>query len=59
VTEVFFHPATGRWDEISSDLQSYRLEDELAALVSPEVARALHQPGVQTIAFSDLAAARA
>ncbi len=59
VTEVFFHPATRRWDEISSDLQSYRLEDELAALVSPDVARALHKPGVQTIAFSDLAAARA
>jgi hypothetical protein len=59
VTEIFFHAATRRWPEIAPDLAAYRLEDELAALLSPEVTRALHAPGVETIAFGDLAAVRA
>jgi hopanoid biosynthesis associated protein HpnK len=58
VTEIFFHAATRRWPEIAPDLAGYRLEDELAALISPDVARALHAPGVETIAFRDLVSAR-
>lgn len=57
VTEVFFHAATGRWPGIAPALRDYRLEDELAALVDPGVARLLRAPGVETIAFGDLAAA--
>ncbi len=40
VTEVFFHAATRRWPGIAPDLAEYRLEDELAALTSPAIARA-------------------
>lgn len=54
VTEIFFHAATRRWDGITPELQTYALEEELAALTSPEIARALHQPGTTTIAFADL-----
>jgi hopanoid biosynthesis associated protein HpnK len=54
VTEIFFHAATRRWDGISPDLRNYALEDEFAALTSPEIARALREPGTTTIAFADL-----
>ncbi|MEA2666774.1 MAG: hypothetical protein QOI11_3718 [Candidatus Eremiobacteraeota bacterium] len=54
VTEIFFHAATRRWDGISPDLRNYALEQEFAALTSPEVARALRKPGTTTIAFADL-----
>ncbi len=58
VTEIFFHPATGPWPAIASGLHAYRHADELAALLDGDVARALHAPGVETIAFSDLVPAR-
>jgi hopanoid biosynthesis associated protein HpnK len=58
VTEIFFHAATGRWDGIDDALRSYELENELAALTDPEVARALDAPDVERIAFADLARAR-
>jgi hopanoid biosynthesis associated protein HpnK len=58
VTEIFFHAATRRWDGIDEALREYQLEDELAALTSPQVARALHERGAETVAFSDLARAR-
>ncbi|BDE07234.1 hypothetical protein WPS_25100 [Vulcanimicrobium alpinum] len=59
VTEVFFHPATSHWDGMTDALSRYRLEDEFDALLDPGVARALGEPGVERIAFSDLTAARA
>jgi len=58
VTEIFFHPATGHWPGIAPGLEAYRHADELAALTSDDVARALHAPGVETISFGDLVAAR-
>jgi hypothetical protein len=54
VTEIFFHAATRRWDGIAPALAEYRLEDELAALVDPEVARVLRAPGTATIPFGGL-----
>jgi len=59
VTEIFFHAATRRWDGIAPALAAYHLEDELAALVDPDVARALRMPGTATIAFGGLNAADA
>jgi hopanoid biosynthesis associated protein HpnK len=59
VTEIFFHAATGRWAGMSEALTTYQLEDELAALTDPEVARVLHDTGTATIAFGDLTSARA
>lgn len=54
VTEIFFHPATARWDGIAAELSSYALEEELAALTSAQVAQALRAPGVERIGFADL-----
>lgn len=58
VTEIFFHVATRRWDGIDPALRAYELEGELAALTDADVARALRAPGIETIAFADLAGAR-
>ncbi len=57
-TEMYFHAATGRWPGIARDLESYRLEDEFAALTSPRVADAVRASGARTIAFRDVADAR-
>jgi len=57
-TEMYFHAATRRWPGIARDLAAYRLEDELAALVSPRVAAAVRASGARPIAFRDLADAR-
>ncbi len=56
-TELYFHAATGRWPGIADDLASYRLEDEFAALVSPHVAEAVREHGLERIAFRDIARA--
>ena len=58
VTEIFFHAATRRWDDIAPGLRDYALEAELDALVSPELARALRAQDAQRIAFADLATSR-
>jgi hopanoid biosynthesis associated protein HpnK len=56
-TEMYFHAATRRWPEIAPDLESYRLEDELAALLSPSVAGAVRASGAERIAYRDLSRA--
>jgi hopanoid biosynthesis associated protein HpnK len=57
-TEMYFHAATRRWPGIARDLESYQLEDEFAALVSPRVAEAVRTHAIERIAFRDLADAR-
>jgi hopanoid biosynthesis associated protein HpnK len=57
-TEMYFHAATRRWPGIAHDLESYRLEDELAALVSPRVADAVRANGIERVTFRDIARAR-
>jgi hopanoid biosynthesis associated protein HpnK len=54
VTEIYFHPATGRSPELDREMPAYRHEAELAALTSQRVATALRAAGVRRIAFSDL-----
>jgi hopanoid biosynthesis associated protein HpnK len=54
VTELYFHPATGRCPEIERQMPGYRHEAELAALTSPGVGAALRAAGIRPIAFSDL-----
>jgi hopanoid biosynthesis associated protein HpnK len=54
VTEIYFHPASGRSPEIDRQMPAYQHEAELAALVSPRIAEALGRSGIQRIAFSDL-----
>ncbi len=57
-TEMYFHAATERWPGIAADLTSYRLEEELAALLSPLVGAAARANGIERITFRDLADAR-
>ena len=41
LSEIYFHPATRRDDTVASLMPDYRHEDELAALLDPDVAAAL------------------
>ncbi|HWT05682.1 MAG TPA: hopanoid biosynthesis-associated protein HpnK [Xanthomonadales bacterium] len=56
-SELYFHAATGRWPGMARELQSYRLEDEFSALMSPHVAEAVRANGIERIAFRDIARA--
>jgi hopanoid biosynthesis associated protein HpnK len=57
-TELYFHAATRRWPGMARDLQAYRLEDELAALLSPRVAAAVRASGAEPAGFRALTDAR-
>jgi hopanoid biosynthesis associated protein HpnK len=54
VTELCFHPATRRCNEIDCTMPYYRHEDEFRALTSETLRAALQTTGVQTIAFCNL-----
>jgi chitin disaccharide deacetylase len=54
VTELCFHPATRRCEEIDVTMPRYRHEDELLALTSKTLVQTLQNEGLKTIAFSDL-----
>jgi hopanoid biosynthesis associated protein HpnK len=53
-TELCFHPATRRCEEIDRAMPTYRHEDEFLALTSPSLLRAAQAAGIQRIAFSNL-----
>ena len=51
LTEIYLHPATrGGFDGAAP---GYRYEEELAALIAPEVVRAAHRPNLQRGGFMD------
>jgi chitin disaccharide deacetylase len=54
ITELHFHPATGRSREIDRTMPSYCHEDEFRALTSEQLLRALENTGIVRLAFSDL-----
>jgi chitin disaccharide deacetylase len=54
VTELGFHPATRRSEEIDRTMANYRHEDEYRALTGEPLRRAVEAAGIQRIAFSDL-----
>lgn len=54
VTEIYFHPATGRSPELDRRLPGYHPEAELAALTSPAIGDTLRAAGIRRIAFCDL-----
>jgi chitin disaccharide deacetylase len=54
VTEIYFHPATGRCPELDRQMPGYHPEAELAALTSPGIGDALRAAGIRRIAFCDL-----
>lgn len=56
VTEIYCHPATRRCQEIDETMADYEHEEELKALISPDIKAALASRGVQRLAFSELPA---
>jgi hopanoid biosynthesis associated protein HpnK len=54
VTEMYFHPATGRSPQTDRFMADYRQEAEFEALTSPSVRQALQAAGAQSIAFADI-----
>jgi hopanoid biosynthesis associated protein HpnK len=54
VTELYFHPATGLTPGLARTMPTYRHADELAALLSPAVRRAIERLGVPVTSFSAL-----
>ena len=58
ISEIYCHPATRRSPRLAAAMPSYRHGDELAALVSPEVARRIAEFGIGLIAYRDIASAR-
>jgi hopanoid biosynthesis associated protein HpnK len=55
VGEFYLHPALQSGSRISASMQGYRHEDELAALLSPRVRRAIDELQLVPGGFSDLA----
>ncbi|HTU71385.1 MAG TPA: hopanoid biosynthesis-associated protein HpnK [Candidatus Baltobacteraceae bacterium] len=56
VSEMYFHPATGPWSGIDSQIAGYDFAGELDALTSPEVRTKIVAAGIETLAYSDLTA---
>jgi hypothetical protein len=54
VTELYFHPATRRCAELDRTMPDYRHEQELQALTSGSLLRAVQSAGIRRIAFSDI-----
>ena len=53
-SEMYFHPATGRWDGMDQAAAAFRFEDEYRALIDPAVREAVTGSGARLIAFRDL-----
>lgn len=54
VTEIYCHPATRRCPEIDETMADYEHEEELKALINPDIRAALMQRNVQRLTFSQL-----
>lgn len=54
VSEMFFHPATGRWDGLDPVASGFRFEDEYRALLDKDVCHAIDESGIELIAFRDI-----
>ena len=51
VSEVYFHPATRRWQGQEPAVVGYQYEQKLAALTTTAVAAALRQSGIESVNF--------
>ena len=54
VTEIYFHPATSRCQEVIRMMPTYHHQSEFETLTHPQVREALQATGAEAIAFSDL-----
>jgi hopanoid biosynthesis associated protein HpnK len=57
LSEIYFHPATGRDPTLDTLMPSYEHTAELAALLSPALRCAIEEAGVMRTSFSDIARA--
>lgn len=55
VSEIYFHPAAERSAALVAAMPGYRHDEELAALLSPQVARRIAELGLKPIGYRDLA----
>ncbi len=54
LSEIYFHPATRRDEQLIALMPGYRHEEELAALLDPRIRTTLQQNGVRLLAgFGD------
>jgi hopanoid biosynthesis associated protein HpnK len=58
VSELYFHPAVRRSQPLAATMPNYRHDEELAALVSPAVARQIALLGISRIGYRDLVPSR-
>ena len=54
VSEVFSHPATGRWDGVDPEAATYWFEREFEALRNPAIKQFLKGSDIQLVGFKDL-----
>jgi hopanoid biosynthesis associated protein HpnK len=53
VTEIYMHPATGRWDKIDPAANDYEFEDEYKALIHARTKRAIEKFDITLSGFND------
>jgi hopanoid biosynthesis associated protein HpnK len=56
-TELYCHPAVAQTPALARTMPDYRPAEELAALLSPRVRRAIESAGIALVSYGDLAAA--
>ena len=56
ISEIYFHPATGRTARLAAAMPGYRHSDELVALMSPAVRERIAALGIGRITYGELAA---
>ena len=56
VSEIYFHPAAERTPQLVAAMPGYRHCEELAALISPRLARRIEECGVSLVGWGDLTA---
>lgn len=54
VTEMFFHPATGRWEGMDPAASQFQFEEEYKTLIDGDIRQAVKAAGIQLIAFRDI-----
>ncbi len=55
ITEIFFHPATGRFEGADRGTEAFRWEQELAALTSARVRASIARNGIDSMTYGELA----
>ena len=53
LSEVYLHPATGRWDDIDPAAKDYEFEEEYKALIHPRIKRIIEKFSIEVTSFSE------